>query len=241
MVRLFCLVCLITVFCRFEPYCCGDTTRTENVRIGNLEPNDSLGLAADCLASGNDIGAATHLGRHVRANPTHVVFRAQLADILTRLDRLTEAQSQFETAIAYAQDGPKAARERLVHFHTRVMEIARQREDTFAEHLHRGIGLCIVATRLGESGKSDDVERILIKAAGALKEAHERRPDDARPLWYLYQVWTKLDQPRPAEKCLQKAIAAAPLSELTPAELRELHLIGGVSKRRNDCGDRRRP
>jgi tetratricopeptide (TPR) repeat protein len=191
------------------------------------EASDHLSLAADCLARGDDAGAATYLARHVASNPSQVIFRSQLADLLAKLDRLTAAQSQYESAIAHAQDGPKAAREQLVHFHTRLMEIARLREDSYAEHLHRGIGLCIVATRLTESGKLDDVERILIKAASALKEAQGRRPDDARPAWYLYLVWSKLDQPRPAEKCLQKAIAAAPLSSLTPVETRELFLASG--------------
>jgi hypothetical protein len=104
------------------------------------------------------------------------------------------------------------------------MEIARQREDAYAEHLHRGIGLYLVAGRIEDGAESDDVERLLCKAATALKEAQALRPDDARPAYYLYRVWLKLDQPRPAEKALRQALNAAPFCRLTPAESRELAL-----------------
>lgn len=234
MVRISSLTLLIVAFSQLQvlpifaapPGTGTASVRDRNPRTAADPPNatDALSIAADCIVRGDDIGAATNLTRHLVSNPEQVVFRGQLADILARLDRLSEAQAQFESAVAYAQDGSKSARERLVHFHTRIMEIARLREDAYTEHLHRGIGLFIVATRLIESGKTDDVERILIKSAGALKEAQSKRPDEARPAWYLYQVWTKLDQPRPAEKCLQKAVATAPLSNLTDAESRDLFL-----------------
>lgn len=184
---------------------------------------DHLTRAADCLDRGDDAGAAEHLGRHVAAYPDQFEFRARLADLLARLDRPAEAQAQLEAAAALAQDGPPAARDRLVRYHTRLMEMARARADDYAEHLHRGIGLFLVADRLAaEDAGSRDVERMLCKAAGALKGAQEKRPDDARPAWYLYRVWTRLDQPRPAERALRRAAAAAPFSDLTPAEAREL-------------------
>src|SRR3954453_23485334 len=105
------------------------------------------------------------------------------------------------------------------------MERARQREEQYAERLHRGIGLYLVAARLADrDGDPGDVERLLCKAAGALKEAQENRPDDARAAWYLYRGWARLDQPRPAAKALRQATAAAPFSALTPAEARDLAL-----------------
>lgn len=187
-------------------------------------PPDSISLAADCLARGDDAGAAGHLTRHVAANPDQLVFRAQLGEILARLERLPDAQAQFEAAVAHAQEGSPAARGRLIHFHTRLMEIARQRGDEYREYLHRGIGLYLVAVRIADQDQTGDTERLLCKAANALKEAQERRPDDARAAWYLYRVWSQLDQPRPAERALRKAAENAISSNLTPAESRELAL-----------------
>jgi tetratricopeptide (TPR) repeat protein len=203
--------------------------------VSNLKPEpvpeaviapDPLSLAADCLERGEDAAAVGHLENHIRAHPDQVIFRAQLADLLVRMDRLTDAQSHFELAASYAQDGPPAARRELVHYHTRLMELARRREDAFAEHLHQGIGLYLVAMRLASDGDAGDVERLMCKAAAALKEAQIARPDDARPAWYLYRVWSHLDQPRPADRALRQAVANAPFSQLTPSETRELALAG---------------
>jgi tetratricopeptide (TPR) repeat protein len=185
---------------------------------------DELTLAADCLERGDDSAAATHLERHVGQYPDQIVFRARLADLLARLDRLPEAQAHFEAAAAAAQDGSPAARREMVHYHTRLMEIARARDDAYAEHLHRGIGLYLVGSRLADKD-AGEAERLLCKAAAALKEAQAMRPDDARPAWYLYRVWSQLDQPRPAERALRKAIANAPFSWLTTAESRELAAV----------------
>jgi tetratricopeptide (TPR) repeat protein len=193
-----------------------------------VAPDDPLTLAADCLERGDLTAAAPHLEAHVREYPDQVVFRAQLADLLCRLDRLPEAQAHFEAAIAKAQDGPPVLRKELVHYHTRLMEIAQQRNDEYAEHLHRGIGLYLVAAGLADrDGEAGDVERLLCKAAMALKDAQETRPDDARAAWYLYRVWSRLDQPRPAARALRQATGAAPFSALTPAEARDLALAGG--------------
>lgn len=189
--------------------------------------DDPLSLAADCLEQGDLAAASRHLGAHVRRHPDQVVFRAQLADLLARQDRLPEAQAHFEAAAAQAQDGPPVVRRELVHYHTRLMEIAQQRADDYSEHLHRGIGLYLVAARLAErDGEAGDVERLMCKAMKALTAAQEKRPDDARAPWYLYRVWTHLDQPRPAAKALRQATAAAPFSTLTVAEARELSLAG---------------
>jgi tetratricopeptide (TPR) repeat protein len=187
---------------------------------------DALSLAADCLDRGDESAAARYLEQHVEEHPDQVVFRARLADLLARLDRLPEAQAQYEAAAACAQDGPPVLKKDLVRYHTRLMEIARARDDAYAEHLHRGIGLYLVAGRLGEPADPGEVERLLCKAAKALKDAQDLRPDDARAAWYLYRVWSKLDQPRPAEKALRRAVANAPFSRLTPAEARDLAFAG---------------
>jgi tetratricopeptide (TPR) repeat protein len=193
-------------------------------------PGDSISFAADCLARGDDAGAANHLTRHVVAHPDQIVFRAQLAEVLARLGRLPEAQAEFEAAVAYAQEGSAAGRGRLVHYHTRLMEIARQRGDEYREHLHRGIGLYLIAAQLAGQRQSSDTERLLFKAAGALKEAQDRRPDDTRTAWYLYRVWSQLDQPRPAERALRKAAANAIGSDLTPSETRDLAMASPFAR-----------
>ncbi len=154
-----------------------------------------------------------------------MLFRRQLAELLYKLQRMPEAQEQFENCIVSAQEGNPLARQALPSYHTRLMEIARLRGDTYREKLHQGIGLYCVAerlTNLPEQKESGEVERVLCKAATALKEAQSERPDEARPSWYLYRVWTRLDQSRPAEKALKKAQEAAPFSSLTPGEYREL-------------------
>src|SRR5205823_6795831 len=128
-----------------------------------------LSRAADCLDRGDLAAAARHLEAHVVEHPDQVVFRAQLADLLFRLERLPEAQAHFEATVAGAQDGPPVVRRELVHYHTRLMEIARERADEYAEHLHRGIGLYLVGTHLADrGGEAGEVERLMCKAAAAL-------------------------------------------------------------------------
>ena len=204
--------------------------RTVSLAEPAAPDDDPLTLAADCLEQGDLPAACRHLAAHVRRHPDQVVFRAQLADLLARQDRLPEAQAHFEAAATQAQDGPPVVRRERVHFHTRLMEIAQKRGDEYAELLHRGIGLYLVAARLAErDADPGDVERLMCKAVKALAAAQEQRPDDARAAWYLYRVWTHLDQPRPAARALRQATAAAPFSTLTPAEARDLALAGRPS------------
>ncbi|MSR52390.1 MAG: hypothetical protein EXS09_03750 [Gemmataceae bacterium] len=199
--------------------------------LAEAKDPEPIALALDCLDRGEDEAAARHLKVHVTRHADQVVFRAQLAELLLRLNRFAEAESEFEAAIASTQAGPPTAKNRLVHYHTRLMEIAREREDEYSEFLHRGIGLHLVACQLAGRGDPGDVERLLCKAATALKEAQTKRPEDARAAWYLYRVWSQLDQPRPAENALRQAIAAAPFSKLTPMEARELGLVSLATDR----------
>jgi tetratricopeptide (TPR) repeat protein len=194
-------------------------------RSGRSASSDFVMKAADCLGEGDEAGAIVNLTHHVRAYPDQVAFRRQLAELLYKLQRIPEAQEQFERCIAIAQDGTALARQALPSYHTRLMEIARLRGDFYREKLHQGIGLYCIAERLASHPDQKDtgeVERVLCKASVALKEAQSERPDESRPSWYLYRVWTRLDQTRPAEKALKKALASADFSSLTPGELREL-------------------
>ena len=68
------------------------------------------------------------------------------AELLLRLRAAArEARDQFERFVADVQDDAALADEHLVHCHSRLMEIAEGEEDEYAEHLHRGIGLYLLA------------------------------------------------------------------------------------------------
>jgi hypothetical protein len=195
-----------------------------------LDPSlvqNHLSLAAAYLARGQDAQAAPHLARYVAARPDHHLVRAHFAELLLRLDHLDEARTHFERFSADVQDHPDLAGEHLVHCHSRLMEIAQAEGNDYAEHLHRGIGLYLLACQragLPEADLELTVEGLLFKAAAELTLARHERSDEARPCWYLYQVWSRLAQRQPATRWLRAAEAAAPFSALTPAERRQLQL-----------------
>ncbi|HZY88165.1 MAG TPA: tetratricopeptide repeat protein [Gemmataceae bacterium] len=183
-----------------------------------------LSLAAAHLARGEDERAVPFLARYVADQPDHLVVRAHYAELLLRLKRPRAAREQFERFVADAQDDAALARQHLVHCHSRLMEIAEGEEDDYGEHLHRGIGLYLLACQGGdlEDGGGPSVEGTLFKAIAELTLARLERPGEARPCWYLYAAWTCLAQQQPAARWLRSAAAAAPLSDLTPSEQRQL-------------------
>ncbi len=185
-----------------------------------------LSLAAAFLARGEDERAAPFLERYVKAQPDHLVVRAHYAELLLRLKRPDEARAEFERFIADAQDDEALARQHLVHCHSRLMEIAEGADDDYGEHLHRGIGLYLLACQSAdlEADGRLSVEGTLFKAIAELTLARLARPEEARPCWYLYAAWSRLAQQQPAARWLRTAEAAAPLSDLTPSERRRLQL-----------------
>jgi tetratricopeptide (TPR) repeat protein len=199
----------------------------ESLRLDPRLARNHLSLAAAYLAQGRDEQAAPHLARYLDAQPEHLVVRAHYADLLLRLNRPRGAREQFERFVADVQDHDSLARQHLVHCHSKLMEIAEAEEDAYGEHLHRGIGLYHLACRraeLQEEGGPLTVEGLLCKAAAELTLARMERPEEARPYWYLYEVWTCLGQRHPAARCLRTAASTAALSFLTPAEQRALFL-----------------
>jgi hypothetical protein len=112
------------------------------------------------------------------------------------------------------------------------MAIAQRTSDTYAEHLHRGIGLYLIAR---QSAAEDEAaaEGLLCKAAGELMLAQCERAEEARPSWYLHLVWARLGQSLPAERSLRRAAGAASQADLTPAEQRDLAVatVGGRRQR----------
>lgn len=187
-----------------------------------------LSLAAAYLARGQDEQAAAQLERYLEAQPDHFVVRAQYAELLRRLDRLGDARDQFERFEADIQDHEELASRHLIHCQSQLMDIAAAIEDEYARHLHRGIGLYWLARQRGAAGEDEDDklsrEALLCQAASELVQARRERPDEARPCWYLHEVWSNLGQQQPAQRWLRAAEEAAPFSYLTPAEQRELHL-----------------
>jgi hypothetical protein len=197
-----------------------------------------LNLAAAQIERGDQPGAARHLAAYLAAFPDHHIVRKHYAELLLRLHRPHEARAQFERFIAGTQDDPELGPKYLVHCHSRLMEIAEEEGDDYGEHLHRGIGLYLLACeRAGLPDPEDgelSVESVLCRAAGELTMAHLARRDEARPCWYLYVVWSRLQQRQPALRHLREADACAPFSGLTPAERRSLELarLGHEAERR---------
>jgi predicted Zn-dependent protease len=186
-----------------------------------------LSLAAAYVGSGLDAQAVPHFALYLAAQPDHLVVRAHYAEVLLRLEEGQAARLQFERFVAEVQNHPDLAEQHLVHCHSRLMEIAEAQDDAYSEHLNRGIGLFLLGRRrtaLADFEGRQYAEGLLFKAASELMLARRQRLDEARPCWYLHEVWSQLAQSQPAARWLRAAAAAAPFSYLTPTELRELHL-----------------
>ncbi len=190
----------------------------------NLNRN-YLSLAAAYCAQGDDGRAVENLVRYVGKQPDHVAARAHLAEMLLRLHRPDAARQQFERCITDFQERPEIAGDKLIHCHSRLMELAADAEDDYGEHLHRGIGLYLLACQratLPDPEGDLAVQGLLFRSAGELSAARGERPDEARPCWYLHKVWSQLGQQQPARRWLRTADDAATFTELTPAERQEL-------------------
>jgi Tfp pilus assembly protein PilF len=195
-----------------------------------LEPTlvkSHLSLAAAYLAVGEDGRAAPHLASYLQARPHHFLVRLHYGELLQRLKRPAEAAPQLERVVAEVQDFPHLADTHLIGCHTRLMEIAEDTGDDYAEHLNRGIGLYLLAKKRAEGDDRRSrhlAEELLCKAAAELTLARLRRPYEARPCWYLHGVWAQLAQRQPAVKWLRAAHGKALPGALTPAETRALYL-----------------
>jgi hypothetical protein len=150
-----------------------------------------------------------------------------LADLFVRLQQLPDAIAEYGRCIAHAQERDDPGSQHLIHCHSQLMSIAESTEDSYGEHLHRGIGLYYLAVQRAALAQADDelpAQALLCKAAGELTLARLLRPDEARPVWYLHEVWSRLAQRQLALRALHAAVAAAPFSYLTAAEQRSLGL-----------------
>lgn len=199
----------------------------QSLAIDPTLSRNHLSLAAGHVALGRQEQAAQHLARYLDAQPDHHTVRGYYAELLLRLGKPEPARVQFERFVAGIQANEALANQHLVHCHSRLMEIAELAEDIYGEHLHRGIGLYLLAqqrARVNSSESELSVEGLLCQAAGELMLARRERPDEARPCWYLHEVWSRLAQAQPAARWLRAAEAASLGSELTPHEHARLQL-----------------
>lgn len=187
--------------------------------------DDAVARAAAALDAGQLELAAALLDQFVHDHPDQILVRAQYAELLYRLGKNFDAKLHFEMFIALAQEHGDAAFRFLLHSHSRLVALAEADHNAYAEHLHRGLGLYLLACR---RSAEEQVEgsltpaALFCRAAAELQKARAERPDEARPHLYLYAVWSRLGQPAAASAALRQADQLAALSFLTPRERRQL-------------------
>jgi hypothetical protein len=200
------------------------------IRVAAKSPDTThqhLVLAVNLLEAGEEESATEHLKQYVTQRPDQWAARAQLGELLFRREKFVESRLQFELFVALAQEKPESIFRTLIHCHSRLVEIAEIQEDDYQEHLNRGIGLYLLACRRATEPDPEgehSATSLFCRAAAALQEAREEQPEEARPHFYLYQVWKHLGQHSAAARALAAADAFALLSRLTPAERRDLQL-----------------
>jgi tetratricopeptide (TPR) repeat protein len=186
-----------------------------------------LSLAAAYLEKGDDRAACEQLGLFLRWHPEHRNARFYRAELLLKLGRHTAARNDFELAIRHEQGEDEPDLRQLVHCHTRLVEIGEALNSDYLIHLHRGIGMLLLATQratLDSPNSELSVEALLCKAAAELSRARALRPSDGRTCWYLHLAWRQLAQHAPARRWLAEARRLAPISDMTPSERRDLIL-----------------
>ena len=194
-----------------------------------LDPNladNHLSLAAAYLDKGDDERAGEQLARYLEA-PAASLHRPRTTtpNCCSVSTRSTPPVSSTSASTPTRRIRWSWRAQELVHCHSRLMELAEREDDDYATHLHRGIGLYLLARQqesLSDDEEGYSPESLLCKAAGELILAGRERPDEARPCWYLFEVWSQLAQRQPAARWLRTAKAAAAFSYLTPAERRDL-------------------
>lgn len=185
----------------------------------------TLLLQATARLEHNDLtGAAVILQRYVQAFPDAAMIRLQLGELCFKLDRTEESQHQFLAALDNVLDPALPLHCRL-HAHSRLVDIASLQKDEFNEHLHRGIGLALLAERRMQESTSTagaTVQELQGKSRTALMKAKRLAPLDARPSLYLAGLWQSMQLIGNARSELQQAQLLSHLGSLSAYE--ELHL-----------------
>lgn len=203
----------------------GERNEPEPIVRGATPDPDHLATAAACLDRGDESAALPHLMAHVKARPDAVMIRAYLAELLLKLDRVDESRQHFERFVRDAVGLSGQPRKHLVHCHTRLMEIAQQKNDSFGESLHRGIGLMLMVRQWETETDLIDrkmTEQTLTNAASALREATRTQPNDPRGFVYLSEVYARLGQPSAARATAKRGVALLPDASLTEDEMSRL-------------------
>jgi tetratricopeptide (TPR) repeat protein len=186
-----------------------------------------LSVAAAYLEKGDDRAACAHLGLFLQSHPEHRNARYYHAELLLKLGNHRVARTEFEQAIRQEQGERAPDLRHLVHCHTRLVEIGEVLDADYLVHLHRGIGMLLLAAQRSALDDIDGAlprEALLCKAAAELARARVLRPSQARACWYLHLAWRQLAQHGPARRWLIEARRLAPISDLNPAEQRDLIL-----------------
>ena len=206
---------------------------TSRKKPDDVPAQDHLMLAADSMEKNDTQAAAEHLRQHISANPQQIMIRAYLAEMLFKSGQFDEAQWQFERFVADAQTVNGPASEHRLHCHSRLMEIAENRGDVGAEHLHRGIGMYLLACKSlkQEAAVEEQLpERLFLKATAELKSAQKLLPSDGRPSWYLHLSWTQLNQIEPSRIALRQAAELVETSTMTTSEKQMLRATAQLTR-----------
>lgn len=198
-------------------FACGCASFTRPPDDLTADADTALGRAADCLDRDDLHAALPHLRAYLTANPDAVLVRFQFAETLFRTGH-PAARGEFEQVLADA--GPAMAA-RLPHCHTRLMTLAEGAGDGYRAHLHRGIGLALLADGWEADPArrdADQAERTRTKAVAELRRAADERPDDPRANLHLAAVLDRLGQPGPARAARAAARRGLPDPSLTAVE-----------------------
>jgi tetratricopeptide (TPR) repeat protein len=180
--------------------------------------------ATAALEARNTGAAAAHLRRYVEIYPDAVLIRMQLGELYFEQQRWGEAASEFQLALGEVVEPGLPIHCRL-HAHSRLMELASERNDSYQEELHRGIGLVLLAEHRQTQKQNDEMvsaAQLFGKARNALVKASEARTQDARPALYLVSVWQGMQQHANALAALEKAQLLSHLTSLSAYERLQL-------------------
>jgi len=159
--------------------------------------DNALERAAESLERGDFRSAVPQFRTYLLTFPEATVVRFQLAELLYRLNQPHDARTEFELCVEeYAK--PETPSPQSVQCHTRLMTLAEDRGDDFAENFHRGIGLFQLVKRWdADAERRDEVaaEQTLSRALDAFTAAAALRPGETEVALYRSRVLERLGLP----------------------------------------------
>jgi tetratricopeptide (TPR) repeat protein len=207
----------------------------ESLKHDTALVQNHLSLAAAFLESGDTKSACKHLGLYLEQNPERLNLRAHYAELLWRIGKKSQAALEFKHFLILAEENDDDTLAQMIQAHSRLMELADEKDHEYAKRLHRGVGLYLLAlrrSRLSDPEGQLPVEALLRKSLIELNLAHKIGPREARPCWYQYLVARQLGQHQQAQRWLKAAQDAADFTPLTATELCRLHMAANLCERR---------